>query len=201
MRCTVCRKSRCQHVGVSGTTDRSRTICPFPSHSLFAVLQGGLGLTSAVRGCWAAHWASWTDCFAMINKRPPEVGRIILENLSRESVPCLTSFKRIDGQLRRHMELPTWEEFVEGTQPQENESVEPGLSRHGWQKTVHLCFILRRGCGPFSITLTEPCRDPNEGPSLQHPLCPCLQTDFQSSTRSRSGCSSDAAFVFPFLCL
>ena len=33
--------------------------------------QGGLGLTSAVRGCWAAHWASWTDCFAMINKWHP----------------------------------------------------------------------------------------------------------------------------------
>ena len=105
--------------------------------------QGGLGLTSAARGCWAAHWASWTDCFAMINKRHPEVGHNILENLSRESVPCLTSFKRIDGQLRRHMELPTWEEFAEGTQPQENESVEPGLSRHGWQKTAPLCFEKR----------------------------------------------------------
>ena len=38
------------------------------------------------------------------------------------------------------MELPTWEEFAEGTQPQEDESVEPGLSRHGWQKTAHMCF-------------------------------------------------------------
>ena len=53
---------------------------------------------------------------------------------------------------------------------------------------------------PFA-TQTEPCRDPNFCPSLQHPLCPCLQTDFQSWTHSRSGCSSDAAFVFPFLCL
>ena len=52
--------------------------------------------------------------------------------------------------------------------------------------------ILRKGCGPLSTTLTEPCRDPNEGSSLQHPSCPCLQTDFPSSTHSRSGCSSDA---------
>ena len=37
---------------------------------------GGLGLTSAVRGCLAAHWASWTDCLAMINNRHPEVGHI-----------------------------------------------------------------------------------------------------------------------------
>ena len=36
--------------------------------------QGGLGLTSAARGCWAGHWASWTDCLAMINKPHPEVG-------------------------------------------------------------------------------------------------------------------------------
>ena len=76
----------------------------------------------------------------MINKRHPEVGHIILENLSRESVPCLAAVKRIDGQLRRHMELPTWEEVAEGTQAQEDESVELGLSRHGWQKTAHMCF-------------------------------------------------------------
>ena len=77
------------------------------------------------------------------------------------------------------------EEFAEGTQPQENESVEPGLSRHGWQKMAHLCFEKKHfeeRVWPLSTTLTEPCQDPNEGPSLQHPLCPCLQTDFQSST-------------------
>ena len=38
------------------------------------------------------------------------------------------------------MGIPTFEEFAEGTQPAEDESVEPGLSRHGWQKTVHMCF-------------------------------------------------------------
>ena len=67
--------------GVSGTTDRSRTICPLPSHSLFAVLPRRVGFDE--RRSWVLG--------------------LIVENLSRESVPCLTSFKRIDGQ---HMELP-----------------------------------------------------------------------------------------------
>ena len=39
---------------------------------------------------------------------------IILEDLSRESGPCLTASKRVDEPLKRHLEIPAWEEFVEG---------------------------------------------------------------------------------------
>ena len=39
------------------------------------------------------------------------------------------------------MDLPTWEEFAEGTQPQVGEEgQEPTLPRHGWQKRAHKCL-------------------------------------------------------------
>ena len=64
----------------------------------------------------------------------------------RDSVPCLTAVKRVDEQLRRHLEIPTWEEFAEGTQTEDDEALELGLSRHGWQKTAHKCFENRVAC-------------------------------------------------------
>ena len=58
---------------------------PSAHSEVMAFLQfslGGLGLTSATRGCRVAHWASWTDSLAMIQKRHPEVAPIIVANLS-----------------------------------------------------------------------------------------------------------------------
>ena len=76
---------------------------------------GGLGLTSATRGCRAAHWASWTDSLAMNQKRHPEVAHIIVANLTLDTVPSLVVVNRIDQELRVCLDVPSWEEFAEGT--------------------------------------------------------------------------------------
>ena len=115
------------------------------SHSqVMASLQfsfGGLGLTSATRGCRAAHWASWIDSLAMTEKRHPEVARITVANLPHDTVPSLAIVNLIGEELRVRMDLPTWEEFAEGTQPQVGEEgQEPTLPRHGWQKRAHECL-------------------------------------------------------------
>ena len=58
---------------------------PSAHSEVMAFLQfsfGGLGLTSATRGCRVAHWASWTDSLAMTQKRHPEVAPIIVANPS-----------------------------------------------------------------------------------------------------------------------
>ena len=86
-------------------------------------------------------WASWTDSLAMIQKRHPEVARIIVANLPHDTVPSLATVNRIDEELRVRMDLPTWEEFAEGMQPQVGEEgQEPTLPRHGWQKRAHKCL-------------------------------------------------------------
>ena len=73
---------------------------------------GCFGLTSATRVCRVAHWASWTDSLAMIQKRHPEVARIIVANLLHDTIPSLAIVNRIDEELRVRMDLPTWEEFA-----------------------------------------------------------------------------------------
>ena len=77
----------------------------------------------------------------MIEKRHPEVARIIVANRHHDTVPSLAIVNLIGEDLRVRMDLPTWEEFAEGTQPQVGEEgQEPTLPRHGWQKRAHKCL-------------------------------------------------------------
>ena len=46
---------------------------------------GGLGLRSAVKLRYAAHWASWADSMKMIRDRHPEIARVILDAIHDES--------------------------------------------------------------------------------------------------------------------
>ena len=102
---------------------------------------GGLGLTSAVRGCLAAHWASWTDCLAMINNRHPEVGHINVR-----AFPASRPSRGLMNSSGGTWKFPRGRNFAERTQPEDDEALEPGLSRHGWQKTAHICFENRVAC-------------------------------------------------------
>ena len=69
------------------------------------------------------------------------MARIILANLHHDTVPSLAIVTRIDEELKVGMDLPTWEEFARGTQPQVGEEgLEPTLPRHGWQKRAHKCL-------------------------------------------------------------
>ena len=57
------------------------------------------------------------------------------------------------------MDVPTWEEFAEGTQPRfGEEGQEPTLPRHGWQKRAHQCLSARR-CVLLCLMPTEPWPD------------------------------------------
>ena len=49
----------------------------------------------------------------------------------------------VGEQLRRHLENSHVGGICWGTQPEEDEALEPGLSRHGWQKTAHKCFEIQ----------------------------------------------------------
>ena len=122
-------------IGVQGPSAHSQVVASL----LFSL--GGLGLTSATRGCRAAHWASWTDSLAVIQRRHPEVARTIVANLPLDTVPSLAVVNSIDQELRVHLDLPSWEDFAEGTQPgMGEEGQEPTLPRHGWQKRAHKCL-------------------------------------------------------------
>ena len=158
---------------------------------------GGLGLTSATRNCRAAHWASWTDSLAVIQRRHPEVARTIVVNLPLDTVP-----NSIDQELRVHLDLPSWEDFAEGTQPgMGEEGQEPTLPRHGWQKRAHKCledqFVSEEVWPSLSDT---PCPDHNKVLSPQRLLLPCQPVLSASLTPQCSGCCSGAVFAFPSLC-
>ena len=51
----------------------------------------------------------------MIQKRHPDVARIIVVSLPRENASSLAAVKIIDQELRDHLYLPSWEEFAERT--------------------------------------------------------------------------------------
>ena len=62
-------------------------------------------------------------------------------NLPLDTVPSLAVVNSIDQELRVHLDLPSLEDFAEGTQPgMGEEGQEPTLPRHGWQKRAHKCL-------------------------------------------------------------
>ena len=71
-------------------------------------------------------------------------------------------------------------EFAEG------ESVEPGLSRHGWQKTAHTCFENEERVWPTFSNTDRAMSRSQRGPSLQQPFVSVFSNDFPSSTHSRT---------------
>ena len=69
--------------------------------STLPLLLGKLGLRSALRTSKAACWASWADCWAMINERHPEA-RLMVDEL--EGVPrtsCLETAASAATELTR----------------------------------------------------------------------------------------------------
>ena len=52
------------------------------------LILGGLGLASAERTRHAAHWASWADCLAMVNRGTRTVAEEMVVGLDRDPAPC-----------------------------------------------------------------------------------------------------------------
>ena len=115
---------------------------------------GGLGLRSAVRISDAAHWASWVDSVLMIQKRHPDVARLIVAQLTDQvDSPHLSgAILSRERLLDVSFDVPTWGQIADGLRPNPPvEDGEPGVPLHGWQyfatQAVDDCFF-RHGVVP-----------------------------------------------------
>ena len=79
----------------------------------------------------AANWASWADCFPMIQERLPGITHFIEQLESEEAVGCLGSFVTLRGGLDRSR--PTWESLRAGSRPPPDTTAELGEWQHGRQ--------------------------------------------------------------------
>ena len=141
-------------MGVSGTTDRSRTICPLPSHSFFPVLPRRVGFDER---------RSWV------------LGRTLgkLDKLSRDDQQAAprSGTHHLRKPLTRECSVPhILQEDRWSAQEVHGTSHMGGLSHKRtnlWSRAsrdmvgrrrltcVSRRNILRRGCGPLSTTLTD----------------------------------------------
>ena len=129
----VCSQSRRQHVGMSRKVDWSaRSVRAFRGDGVSTVLARGSGVDQCDEGLQSCALGK-LDRFPRHD--PEEAPR------SGTSLMTQSQVNRIDEELRVRMDLPTWEEFAKGTQPQVGEEgQEPTLPRHGWQKRAHKCL-------------------------------------------------------------
>ena len=99
---------------------------------------GGLGLRSAARLAPAAHWASWSDCLAMVQARHPDVAEALVHALEegggqnvvlQEVVACRNQLRECGAK------VPGWRDLAAGARPEPlpDEEEEPGFAR-GWQR-------------------------------------------------------------------
>ena len=135
--------------------------------------KGGLGLRSAVRLRFAAHWSSWADCLHMVKARHSMIsGTMVRALASADRSPTIQAVLSCERTLRvSGFDAPNWEDLAEGARPHHDESQEeePNQPRHGWQKvaSMHLeskfisdalwptlsaqeRVLMRSQCGPLS---------------------------------------------------
>ena len=121
---------------------------------------GGLGLRSAVRLRYAAHWASWADCIRMVYQRHPIVPRTIIEAVEAND-PAQTAqgvVSSIDSLRTAGFVITSWDDLIrEGPNQGSVEEEDPSQPRFGRQKdaavAVHKVFLegeLRPQGGPLA---------------------------------------------------
>ena len=80
-----------------------KTISTLPFHA------GGMGLRSMKRIRSAAYWASWADCFKMIQDRNPHVASVAVNVLERNGfhdVRCMRELEECTHILERESFTP-----------------------------------------------------------------------------------------------
>ena len=135
--------------------------------------KGGLGLRSAVRLRFAAHWGSWADCLHTVKARHPMISGMMVRALaSADRSPTIQAVLSCERTLRDSgFDAPNWEDLAEGARPHQDESQEeePNQPRHGWQKVASMHLeskfisdalwptlsaqeraLMRSQCGPLS---------------------------------------------------
>ena len=104
---------------------------------------GGLGLRSARRVRFAAHWASWADCLPVLRARLPGVAAQMLAQLQNPdapgTLPCIRDADMSARILRADgFAAPTWEQLFEGLRPEQPEEREMGELTRGWQREASM---------------------------------------------------------------
>ena len=106
---------------------------------------GGLGLSSAVRLRYAAHWASWADCIRMVHQRHPSVARTIIEAVEAND-PAQTAQGVVSSINSLRSAVPSWDDLIR-ERPNQGpvEEEDPSQPRFGRQKdaavVVHKVFL------------------------------------------------------------
>ena len=101
---------------------------------------GGLGLRSATLLARPAFWASWADCLEMIHQRHPTVCARIVDALHAQHPSFHLDGVRASGEnpASAGFHAPSWQELAAVARPEQLQDVdmEPGIPRHGWQRTA-----------------------------------------------------------------
>ena len=104
--------------------------------SSLALSTGGLGLSSARRVRFAAHWASWADCIRMVRKRHPAIAERWIQGFVDGGVPCFDAVRTCQQRLvDAGLEMPTWMELSESP-PVLDADPEPSQPKVGWQQSA-----------------------------------------------------------------
>ena len=94
-----------------------------------ALSSGALGLTSAHRTRFAAHWASWADCLRTVKERHPVIAEMMIRHLQKGPALSFHSVKtcaqRLVGEEVRHAflgrlvcdPLQRWKKILSPTNP------------------------------------------------------------------------------------
>ena len=91
---------------------------------------GGLGLRSATKLRFAAHWASCADTIKMVNERHPEVAERIIQSIrDRDDAPSIQAILSSQASLEEAgFVSPVWSDLASGraeAEPDHEEFVEP----------------------------------------------------------------------------
>ena len=127
--------ARCLALLTTGSPD------PIPDTSI-ATAQlpgrlGGLGLRSAARQRFAAHWASWCDSLPAIHQRAPLVATRLTQLLTQAvPIPTIQAATQAVTALRATgYNVPPWDSVLAGG-PAPAHADEPGEPLRGWQRVA-----------------------------------------------------------------
>ena len=102
--------------------------------STLALSSGGLGLTSANRSRFAAHWASWADCVRMVKERHPPIADMMIHHLQEGLAPSFLSVRACARRLvEAGLDMVSWDELSRAP-PTLQEDPEPNQPKVGWQQ-------------------------------------------------------------------
>ena len=119
---------------------------------------GGLGLSSAVRLRFAAHWASWADCIRMVHQRHPSVARTIIDAVEANDPAQAAQgvVSSINSLRSAGFVIPSWDEGKDPIKAQLRKRTHPShvlddrrmqllsCTKFSWKKNCALSWTSQR---------------------------------------------------------